>query len=118
MSHSFWMTVYVHGIPANKACSRNTEVRRKLNCKTGRSGHRSHDGNSRDCRLLRDLKTQPATDDKHEGAGIGALTQCCTQNLIHSIVPAQILANQNQFSKWIEQCGGVNSTGAAEVWLR
>src|SRR5690242_15659002 len=102
MSNSFWMTVYVHGIAANKARGRDTELHRKFNCKTGRSRDGSHNRNSRDCRLLRDLKAQAAADNQHETAGIGALTQRCTQDLVHSIVPAQILANQNQFSERIE----------------
>src|SRR5262245_23515945 len=118
MSNSLWMTVYVHGIPANKAHSRNTEFRRKLYCKTGRSRDGSHDRNAGDRRLLRNLKTQTAADDQHQTARIGALTQRCTQNLIHSIVPAEILTNQNQFSSDIEQRRRMDPTRSTEIWLR
>src|SRR5690349_6442988 len=105
------MRVNVHRHTANEADGGHSHLVRKCDCQARRSRDGSRDGNPRNGCFLHDLKAEAAADHQNRILCAPAVAQRGSQNLVYSVVTAEIFANAERVSLTVEKTCSMNAPG-------
>src|ERR1700730_7645771 len=104
---------------AQEADQSQSQFARQLNRETRRRGDRRQQRNSGGNRFLYDLEPAAAADQQHVTTEWQmAAEQRPTDDLVHGVVPADVLAQDEQFARRSKKRRGMQSAGSTEDRLR
>src|SRR5277367_4949936 len=95
------------------------KLARELHGEAGGRGDGRDDWHARHNGLLHDFKSAAPADEQYRfRKWYAAFEQRPADYFIYRVVPADIFAQDQQFSIWVEEGGGVEASGALEHVLR
>src|SRR5579875_807692 len=112
------MSIDVHGVVAQEADQSDTALIGQFDGQAGGSGDGGDAGNARQQGLLDDLERgAPAYQQDSLFVGIGSMQQSMPDELVNSIMAANIFAQQQQFAATGKDSSSVQAPGMSEDGL-
>src|SRR4051812_16866626 len=115
---ALWMGIHVHTALAQKTHEGLLILARELNCET-RWGRDGSDNRQAGCEgFLHDFEGRSAADEEDGAVEVDAAEQRVADRFVEGIMPADVLAEDDEAAGLIEESSGVQAAGAIERRLR